>query len=156
MKLQSQGIPADSQIDLRFAEPGVGGQNVSPDLAWSDAPEGTQSYAITCYDPDAPTGSGWWHWVAVDLPATITSIGEGAKLPESAREWVNDYGYRGWGGPYPPPGPAHHYVFTVYAMPEARLDVPDDASSATLRMTMIDQALESATFTATFANPNAG
>lgn len=153
MKLESTGIPADSTIDRRFTEPGVGGQNVVPDLTWSDAPEGTKSFALTCYDPDAPTGSGWWHWVATDLPATLTSIDEGAKLPEAAREWENDYGYRGWGGPYPPPGPAHHYVFTVYALPSERLEVDDTASSATVRMTLLGEALDQASFTALFANP---
>lgn len=154
MKLHSAGIPANSAIDLRFAEKGVGGQNLVPDLSWSDAPEGTQSYAITVYDPDAPTGSGWWHWVAIDLPGTITSLAEGAQLPESAREWVNDYGYVGYGGPYPPPGPAHHYVFTVYALDTPRLDVADEASSAVVRMTLLGAATDSASFTATFANPN--
>lgn len=154
MKLHSTGIPADAPIDLRFAEPGVGGRNVVPDLAWSEAPEGTRSYAITCYDPDAPTGSGWWHWLAIDIPATVTSIEEGAKLPASAREWVNDYGYIGWGGPYPPPGPAHHYEFTVWALPTERLDVADDASSAWTRMVLMGEALDHASFVATFANPN--
>ena len=77
MKLESRGIPANTEIDLRFAEGGVGGQNVIPDLTWSDAPEGTQSFALTVYDPDAPTGSGWWHWVAADIPADQTSIEEG-------------------------------------------------------------------------------
>lgn len=154
MQLTSTGIPANSHIDLKFAESGVGGRNVVPDLTWSDAPAETRSFAITVYDPDAPTGSGWWHWVAVDLPATITSIAEGAQLPESAREWVNDYGYIGYGGPYPPPGPAHHYVFTVYALPTERLDVPDEASSAVVRMTLLAAAIDSASFTALFAHPD--
>ena len=154
MQLISTGIPANGRIDLKFAEGGVGGQNVVPDLTWSDSPAEAKSFAITIYDPDAPTGSGWWHWVAVDLPATITSIAEGARLPESAREWVNDYGYIGYGGPYPPPGPAHHYVFTVYAVATERLDVPDQASSAVARMTLLASAIDSASFTALFANPN--
>ncbi|MGA4670246.1 YbhB/YbcL family Raf kinase inhibitor-like protein [Propionibacteriaceae bacterium Y1923] len=153
MQLHSAGIPANSQIDLKYAEQGIGGQNTSPDLTWSDAPAGTKSFAITVFDPDAPTGSGWWHWVAVDLPVTVTSLAEGAALPESAREWVNDYGYVGYGGPYPPPGPAHHYVFTVYALPSERLDVPDEATSAQVRFTLLAAAIDSASFTATFANP---
>lgn len=154
MKLESTGIPADSEIDIRFAEPGVGGRNVSPDLTWSDAPEGTKSFAITCYDPDAPTGSGWWHWLAIDIPADVTSIGEGEPLPDPTREWVNDYGYDGWGGPYPPPGPAHHYEFTVWALPSEKLDVEDDASSAWTRMVLMGEALGKASFVATFANPS--
>ena len=154
MQLHSAGIPANSDIDLRFAEKGVGGRNIIPDLTWSDAPAETRSFAITIFDPDAPTGSGWWHWVAVDLPGTITSLAEGAALPASIREWVNDYGYVGYGGPYPPPGPAHHYVFTVYALPTPRLDVGDDVSSAVVRMTLLASAIDSASFTATFKNPN--
>ncbi|MGD8216154.1 YbhB/YbcL family Raf kinase inhibitor-like protein [Aestuariimicrobium sp. Y1814] len=153
MQLHSAGIPANSQIDLKYAEQGIGGQNTTPDLTWSDAPAGTKSFAITVFDPDAPTGSGWWHWVAVDLPVTVTSLAEGAALPESAREWVNDYGYVGYGGPYPPPGPAHHYVFTVYALPSERLDVPDEATSAQVRFTLLAAAIDSASFTAIFANP---
>ncbi|MGA4507754.1 YbhB/YbcL family Raf kinase inhibitor-like protein [Propionibacteriaceae bacterium G1746] len=154
MKLHSEGIAPNASIDIRFAESGIGGQNLVPDLSWSEAPEGTQSYAITVYDPDAPTGSGWWHWVAIDLPATVTQLDEGAALPAAAREWVNDYGYVGYGGPYPPPGPAHHYVLTVYALPAAQLDVPDTATSAQVRFTLLATALDSASFTATFANPN--
>ena len=92
--------------------------------------------------------------MAVDLPGTITSLAEGAALPASIREWVNDYGYVGYGGPYPPPGPAHHYVFTVYALPTPRLDVGDDVSSAVVRMTLLASAIDSASFTATFKNPN--
>jgi Raf kinase inhibitor-like YbhB/YbcL family protein len=153
MKITSDGVPADSTIDLRYAEPGVGGTNVSPDLTWSGAPEGTRSYAVTCFDPDAPTGSGWWHWVVTDIPADVTSLAEGAPLPEGARTWTNDYGYPGWGGPWPPPGPSHHYVFTVFAVGVDRLDVPDEASSAVARLTLSFNVLDQASFTAVFANP---
>lgn len=151
MKLESTAIPADSVIDPTYAEQGAGGSNRTPDLRWSDLPEGTQSLAITVYDPDAPTGSGWWHWVAVDIPANLTGIEEGAALPESAREWVNDYGYKGYGGPCPPPGPAHRYVHTVHALPMDKLPVPDEATSAQVRFTILANQLDSASFTATFA-----
>ncbi len=154
MELSSGGIPANSEIDLRFAEPGVGGTNISPDLAWSGSPEGTLSYAVTCFDPDAPTGSGWWHWVVTDIPADVTSLEEGAALPQGARTWLNDYGYAGWGGPWPPPGPAHHYVFTVFAVGVERLDVPDEATSAVARLTLSFNVLDTAAFTATFRNPS--
>ncbi len=154
MEITSSGIPANSEIDLRFAEPGVGGANVSPALAWSGAPEGTRSYAITCFDPDAPTGSGWWHWVVTDLPVEVTSLPEGAELPPEARTWVNDYGYAGWGGPWPPPGPAHHYVFTVFAVGADRLDVPDEATSAVARLTLSFNVLDTGQFTALFRNPS--
>lgn len=154
MEITSTSIAANTSIDLRYAEPGVGGENVSPALAWSGAPEGTRSYAVTCFDPDAPTGSGWWHWVVTDIPADVTSLAEGAPLPAGARTWANDYGYPGWGGPWPPPGPAHHYVFTVFAVGTDRLDVPDEATSAVARLTLSFSVLESAAFTAVFRNPS--
>jgi Raf kinase inhibitor-like YbhB/YbcL family protein len=154
MEINSGGIPANSDIDLKFAEPGVGGANISPALDWSGAPEGTQSYAITCFDPDAPTGSGWWHWVVTDIPVSVTSFEEGADLPAGARTWVNDYGYAGWGGPWPPPGPAHHYMFRVFAVGVDRLDVPDEATSAVARLTLSFAVLDTGSFTALFRNPS--
>ncbi|PZQ50542.1 MAG: YbhB/YbcL family Raf kinase inhibitor-like protein [Phenylobacterium zucineum] len=154
MEIISTSIAADASIDVRYAEPGVGGTNLAPGLAWSGAPDGTRSYAITCFDPDAPTGSGWWHWVVTDIPAQVTSLAEGAPLPAGARTWANDYGYAGWGGPWPPPGPAHHYVFTVFAIGVDRLDVPDEATSAVARLTLSFEVLAQASFTALFQNPS--
>lgn len=151
MELSSDAIPAGSTIEPTYAEPSCGGQNVSPDLRWSGAPEGTSSYALTCYDPDAPTGSGWWHWIAFDIPADVTALDAGAALPTAAREWQNDYGYDGYGGPCPPPGPAHRYVFTVYALDVAELGVPEGATSAGCRFNLLAHVLDSASFTATFA-----
>ena len=97
MELSSRSIAPDTFIDLAYAEPGVGGQNTSPELSWTPGPEGTASYMVTCFDPDAPTGSGWWHWVVTDIPPSVTSLAEGAPLPAGARTWLNDYGYGGWG-----------------------------------------------------------
>ena len=155
MKLTSQAIVPDTPIPLRYAEPGVGGDNISPDLEWSDAPAGTRSFMVTCYDPDAPTGSGWWHWVVTDIPANVTSLPQGGPLPAGARTWPTDYGYAGWGGPYPPPGPAHHYQFTVTAIGVDRLDVPDDSTSANTRLAASFNTLGSARIVATFKNPAA-
>ncbi len=151
MELSSDAIPAGSTIEPAYAEPSCGGQNISPDLRWSGAPEGTASYALTCYDPDAPTGSGWWHWIAFDIPTDVTALDTGAALPAAAREWRNDYGYDGYGGPCPPPGPAHRYVFTVYALDVAELGVPEGATSAVCRFNLLAHVLASASFTATFA-----
>ena len=153
MKITSDSVAADVEMDLRYAEPGIGGQNVSPSLSWSEAPEGTRSYAITCFDPDAPSGSGWWHWVITDIPADVTSLAEGAPLPDGARTWATDYGYAGWGGPWPPAGPAHHYVFKVFAVGVDRLDVPDDTTSAVARVNLSFNVLDQASFTALFTNP---
>ncbi len=152
MELSSKAIPADSTIDIKHAEPGVGGQNIPPDLQWTPGPEGTQSYAITCFDPDAPTGSGWWHWLVTDIPADVHFLVEGGhgNLPATARRWPNDYAYAGWGGPWPPPGPAHHYVFTVHALKVPRLETGDDTPPAMVRLLMHFAELDRASFTGLF------
>ena len=150
MELHSVAIPDGSVIDISHAEPGVGGRNVAPDLAWSGAPDGTLSYLVTCFDPDAPTGSGWWHLVVTDVPGDVTSLPAGGALPAGARTWPNDYGYGGWGGPWPPPGTPHRYVFRVAALDVGRLDVPDDASRAMALFTASFHVLADASFEASF------
>jgi Raf kinase inhibitor-like YbhB/YbcL family protein len=113
---------------------GCAGQNVSPQLSWSDAPAGTRSFAITCYDPDAPTGSGFWHWVVVNIPADVTSLPAGASgsgLPPGALETRTDFGKPGYGGPCPPEGDhPHRYLFTVHAVSVDALPVEADTSAA--------------------------
>ena len=109
---------------------GCDGQNVSPELNWKDAPKGTKSFAVTVYDPDAPTGNGWWHWLAVNIPATVTSIPAGASgksMPKGTLETMNDYGSTGFGGACPPKGDKpHRYIFTVYALDVEKLSVKAD------------------------------
>lgn len=151
MQLHSEAISDGSTIELTYCEPQCGGSNVSPDLTWSGAPEGTKSYAVTCFDPDAPTGSGWWHWIAFDIPADVTVLPAGIGPDAPFRQWENDYGYVGYGGPCPPPGPAHRYVFTVYALDVAELGVPAGVTSAACRFNLLAHAIDSASFTATFA-----
>ena len=107
---------------------GCSGQNISPSLTWENAPKGTKSFAITVYDPDAPTGSGWWHWQVVNIPLATRSISTGASgkkmLPKEALEITNDYGTVGFGGACPPKGDkAHQYIVTVHALDVDKLSV---------------------------------
>ena len=107
---------------------GCSGKNISPDLKWSDAPIGTKSFAILMYDKDAPTGSGWWHWMAFNIPKSATGITSNASklnlLPKGTIEGTNDYGTVGFGGACPPEGHGDHtYVITVHALDVEKLDV---------------------------------
>jgi Raf kinase inhibitor-like YbhB/YbcL family protein len=120
---------------------GCGGENQSPQLTWHDAPPATRSFACTCFDPDAPTGSGFWHWLAWDIPATTTSLALGAatgERPTVGKTGYNDFGERGYCGPCPPQGDKpHRYVFTVYA-----LDVPslEGLGAGTTAVTSVSSA----------------
>jgi Raf kinase inhibitor-like YbhB/YbcL family protein len=116
---------------------GCGGGNTSPHLRWGGAPEGTKSFAVTCFDPDAPTGSGFWHWVVVNIPANVTELPVNAgdpksgKMPAGALEVRTDFGKPGYGGPCPPQGDhPHRYLFTVHAVSMDALPVTADTSAA--------------------------
>jgi len=115
---------------------GCSGGNLSPQLSWNNAPEGTKAFAVFAYDPDAPTGSGWWHWQIVNIPAGVTYLpaGSGDKsnklAPKGSRQISNDYGFAGFGGACPPKGHGvHRYQFTVYALSKT-LELPQNPSSA--------------------------
>lgn len=132
---------------------GCSGGNTSPALAWSGAPAGTKSFALTTYDPDAPTGSGWWHWVVYDLPATLTTLPADASrrgLPQGARQGRTDFGAPGYGGPCPPPGTPHRYVFTVHALDVGTLELPPDASAAMVGFMLHSHSLGRAMLTARY------
>ena len=106
---------------------GCRGGNISPGLAWTATPSAAKSIAVTMFDPDAPTGHGWWHWIVYDIPPSVASLPKNAGdpaaklLPAGAAEARNDFGTAGYGGPCPPPGKPHRYVFTVYALDAAKL-----------------------------------
>jgi Raf kinase inhibitor-like YbhB/YbcL family protein len=127
-------------IPQKFAFNGFGctGSNLSPAINWKNPPEGTKSFAVTVHDPDAKSGgAGFWHWVVVNVPATVTALEQGAgtadgkRLPEGARQIPSDFGTPPWGGPCPPVGEApHHYNFTVYALKVDKLDLPPNATAS--------------------------
>lgn len=119
--------------------------NSSPQLSWSGAPDGTKSYVVTCFDPDAPTPSGFWHWVLVDLPADVTSLEAGAasrELPVGAFHCRNDGGPKGFMGAAPPQGDqVHRYFFVVHAVGEDSLGVDSDASPAVVSFNLAFKTL---------------
>ena len=130
---------------------GCAGGNLSPQLSWSGAPAGTESYAVTCFDPDAPTGSGFWHWVVANIPASVTSLALGAgdpasgKMPAGALEVRTDFGKPGYGGPCPPQGAnVHRSVFTVHAVGIKALPVTADTSAAIVGFYLHHQTLAKA------------
>ncbi len=119
--------------------------NTSPQLSWSGAPEGTKSYVVTCFDPDAPTPSGFWHWVLVDIPADVTSLDTGAAsgdLPGKSFHCRNDGGEKGFMGAAPPPGDqVHRYFYVVHAVGEETLGVDSDASPAVVSFNLAFKTL---------------
>ena len=121
--LSSKNLGGEATLKEEFNGFGCIGKNESPQLSWKNAPEGTRSFAITMYDPDAPTGSGWWHWVVFDIPTSTTELVANAgdiKLeltPEGTIQSITNYGSQGYGGPCPPQGHGlHQYIITVYAL----------------------------------------
>jgi Raf kinase inhibitor-like YbhB/YbcL family protein len=140
---------ADEQVANGF---GCSGGNVSPALSWSDAPKGTKSFAVSVYDPDAPTGSGFWHWVMFDIPANVTSLPKNAGDPKAALappgaiQGNNDAGSQGYFGPCPPKGDKpHHYHFQVFAVDVDKLDADATASPAVVGFNLHFHTLAKAT-----------
>ncbi len=158
-QLTSPDIKAGAMIPKIFEFNGFGcsGENKSPALKWSGAPKGTKSFAVTVYDPDAPSGSGWWHWMVINIPADVTELKPdagavgGANLPKGASHVRIDYGVAGWGGVCPPQGDKpHRYIFTVHALKLDKLDVPADATAALTGFMINGNLLGKASFTARY------
>jgi Raf kinase inhibitor-like YbhB/YbcL family protein len=146
-------MPPGSMSGL-FGVPG--GEDISPELSWSGAPSETKSYAVTAYDPDAPTGSGFWHWAVVDIPASVTELPEGAGsedgggLPAGAFQLANDGGAARFIGAAPPSGHGpHRYFFVVHALDVETLGVPAGATPAFLGFNIFSHILARAVLTVT-------
>lgn len=135
---------------------GCDGSNLSPQLSWTGAPEGTEAFAIQVYDPDAPTGSGWWHWQIVNIPKDVATLATGAGdpskdlTPAGTLNIKNDYGVKGFGGACPPKGHGvHRYQFTVHALSK-KLELPEDASGALTGYMVSAHSLGSSTIEALY------
>ncbi|MFC7547032.1 YbhB/YbcL family Raf kinase inhibitor-like protein [Plantactinospora sp. GCM10030261] len=150
--LTSSDVANGEPMDSEFAHGSVGGGNRSPQLNWSDFPEETRGFAVTCFDPDAPTGSGFWHWVLVNLPASTTELPSGVgDRVEDAFSVRNDFGTHGYGGAAPPPGDRpHRYVFAVHALDVDKLDVTPDATPAYVGFNLAFHTLARATIRPTY------
>lgn len=149
--LSSNDIGGQATKKQEFNGFGCSGDNVSPQLSWKNVPAGTKSFAVTMYDPDAPTGSGFWHWTVFDIPANITELVAGAGnpslnlLPKGATQGRTDYGVPGFGGPCPPQGHGQHqYIITVHALKTDKLGVDANTSPAVVGFNLWANTIEKA------------
>ena len=151
-ELKSNDLRANAKIPNTFVYSGTGcaGENKSPELHWSGAPEDAKSFAVTVYDPDSPTGSGFWHWIVFNIPASVSSLATGWKNDVGASEVQNDLGISAYSGPCPPPGKPHRYIFTVHALKTARLEVPPEATNAIVRFMIEGATIQKAKLQATY------
>jgi len=152
-RLWSPAFPEGGRIPVKYVMPGAGGKNLSPPLKWDGEPDGTRSFAISCYDPH-PVARNWVHWLIINIPATVHSLPEGASgkvIPSGAMELVNSFGFVGYGGPMPPPGTGDHpYVFTVYALKVERLDLSGRFSIKDFEKKLAPHLLDKASITGYF------
>lgn len=158
-RLTSPAVKDKGKIDQVQVFSGFGctGGNLSPELQWEGAPKDAKSFALTVYDPDAPTGSGWWHWVIFNIPPSVKKLPANAGKPESGLapkgsvQSMTDFGQAGYGGPCPPVGDTpHRYIFTLYALKVDQLPLKEDASGAMVGFYLNQNALAKAMLTATY------
>lgn len=149
--LKSSDLGGQATNNQVFNGFGCSGDNLSPQLSWEHAPSGTKSFAVTMYDPDAPTGSGWWHWLVFDIPATVMELRTNAGniaaglAPKDAIQSITDFGQAGYGGPCPPEGDKpHRYIITVYALSKDKLGLDKNASPAMVGFYLNANAIQKA------------
>ncbi|MBO68543.1 MAG: YbhB/YbcL family Raf kinase inhibitor-like protein [Acidiferrobacteraceae bacterium] len=159
LQVESRDIVDGSTLELPHVSGifGAGGQDISPQLSWSGAPPQTKSFVITCFDPDAPTGSGFWHWVVYDIPETIMELDrgsgsqDGSTLPDSAKQLRNDAGLYGYLGAAPPPGHGpHRYMFSVHALSVTSLPIDKDTTPAVCGFNMFGTTVARGLITAVY------
>jgi len=153
--LSSNDLGGEATISQEFDGFGCTGKNQSPQLSWKNEPEGTKSFAITMHDRDAPTGSGWWHWIVFDIPSHTKELVSGAgniKLnltPEGTIQSITDYGANGYGGPCPPEGHGfHQYIITVYALKTDKLGLNESINPAVVNYYLWNNTLAKASIVA--------
>ncbi len=153
--LTSKYVDGQLSIDQVYSEFGCTGKNISPALKWSNAPIHTRGFAVTVYDPDAPTGRGWWHWVIFNIPSNVTGLKAGAGnvdkdlAPEGSIQSLTDFGKQGYGGACPPKGDKpHRYIFTVYALDTPRLNADKNTHPAGVGFLLYQHTIAKATLTA--------
>jgi hypothetical protein len=150
----STDVTDGQPIDRRFAHGSAGGENLSPQLSWTGFPEATRGFAVTCLDPDAPTGSGFWHWSMVNLPVSVTALATGAGPPAGAFCVRNDFGQPEYGGPAPPAGDRpHRYIFVVHATDVDRLDLTPETTPAVVGFNLAFHTLARAVIRPTYQMP---
>jgi Raf kinase inhibitor-like YbhB/YbcL family protein len=157
-ELTSTDLVDGSTIPMAHVHTSAGGQNISPQLAWSGAPSATQGYVVTCFDPDAPTASGFWHWSVLNLPASVTHLDRGAgesdaTLPDGAVHALTDFGTAAYGGSAPPQGDhPHRYMFVVHALDVPSLGLDAGSSPVSVGFHLAFHTLARARISVTFAH----
>lgn len=155
----SADLVQGEQMPSTCAHPSAGGDDRSPQLSWSGFPDETRSFAVTCYDPDAPTGSGWWHWILLDIPAQVTSLAHGAGsadgslLPAGAWQLHNSYGVAAFGGAAPPQNDhPHKYYFAVHALDVPTLGIDASVSQEVAGFNLTAHTIARGVLMATYAH----
>ncbi|NQX81436.1 MAG: YbhB/YbcL family Raf kinase inhibitor-like protein [Flavobacteriaceae bacterium] len=161
--LSSNDLGGEMTINEEFNGFGCTGENISPQLSWVNSPEGTKSFAVTMYDPDAPTGSGWWHWLVFDIPSDINELVSGAGdiksglAPKTAIQSITDYSMSGYGGPCPPEGHGlHQYIITVYAIKTDTLGLNQSTNPAVVGYYLWNNTLAKASIIAYYKREKKG